>query len=181
MWNLVNEDWKKLPQDIRFLIETGVLLVFNTWLLDHWLPNRMIPFLYLGKWDMREVSYNLGMSLIFLALTVIIIKQILNLPKMIKNYKTQYPVKEIGKKFDLVWFNGKLILFDHKAKQFFHIYPWETAEDLNFTSYGTHIQDKFPNPQNSIVKLDNGKTLDVTQYKNGGSITTRATNKEKGR
>lgn len=175
MWNLVTDEWNKIPQDIRFLIEAGAFLVFNSWLLDHWLPNRILPYRYLGIFDLRDISYNLGMSLIFFSAGFIVIRQIWNLPKQIKNYKDSYPTKNLGKTFDLVWFNGKLMLFDHKSKpkQYFHVYPWETAEDLNFTSYGTHAQDNFPNPQNPAVRLDNGKILNTTEYENGGSINTR--------
>lgn len=173
MWDLIKGDWEKLPQDFRFFIEVGIALVFNSWLLDHWLPNKAIPYMYLGHFDLREVSYDLGMSLIYFSIVVLIIKQLLNLPNLLKNYKIMYPIKNIGKSFDLVWFSGKLILFDHERKIFYHVYPWETAEDLDFVSYGTHVQDIFPNPQNPKVKLDSGKILDTGIYANGGSINTR--------
>lgn len=171
MLELIKDDWNKSPQRIRLLVEVGVALVFNAWILDHWLIHRRLPFLFLGYFDIRILCYNVGQSLILLAIISIVIKQLWNFPKLLINYKTRYPIKDIGRKFDLIWFNGKLILFDHKSMTYYHVYPWETAEDLNFVSYGTHVQDHFPNPQNSKIKI-NKKDLDTSLYENGGSINT---------
>lgn len=173
MWDLLKSDWEKLPQHFRFLLEVGIILVFNAWVLDHWLPDTILPYKYLGYFDIRVLSYNVGMTLIIFTLALIVIKQIKLLPGLIRSYENKYPIKNIGKTFELVWFNGKLILFDLKTKKFFHVYPWETAQDLNFVSFGTHVPDHFPNPQNPKVKLDSGKFIDITTYQNGGSINTR--------
>jgi hypothetical protein len=173
MFDLIKNDWEKIPQNIRYIIEVGIALMFNAWILDHWLPNQTLPYKYLWYFDLRSLCYNLGQSFVFLAIILIIIKQLLNLPKLIFNYKSKYHIKNLGKTFDLVWFSGKLILFDYKEKKYYHVYPWETAQDLNFVSYGTHVEDHFPNPQNPKIEISKSKILDTTKYKNGGSINTR--------
>jgi hypothetical protein len=94
-----------------------------------------------------------------------------NIPNIVANYKSKYPIKDLGKKFNLVWFKGKLILFDLKNKRYYHVYPWETAEDLNFVSYGVHVEDDFPNVRPLKIKID-GSTLDTSKFENGGSINT---------
>lgn len=93
--------------------------------------------------------------------------------RRIKSYKNKYSIEDIGKSFDLVWFNGKLILFDHENKKYHHIYPWETAEDLNFVSFGIHVKDSFPNPKENTVALGGNKKLNINDYTNGGSINTQ--------
>ena len=172
MWNLIQNEWEKIPQSLRTFIEIGVVLVFNSWLLDHWNLSGTLPCKYLGKFDLREISYNLGMTAIYVSLGIIVLRLIISFPQVVSNYKNKYPTKNIGKTFELVWFNGKLMLFEHKKKLYYHVYPWETAQDLDFISYGTHVEDHFPNPNNVKVKLDSGKMLDTSEYKNGGSINT---------
>lgn len=173
MWNLIKNEWEKIPQTLRLCIEIGIGLVFNAWVLDHWTSTGSLPYKYLGQFDLREASYNIGMTFIYFAIIAIVFKLIINLPELINNYKTKYQIKNIGKTFDLVWFSGKLILFDHKIKRFYHVYPWETAQDLDFVSFGTHVEDHFPNPTKSKIKMENGKILDTAEYQNGGSINTR--------
>ncbi len=173
MFDFFKEDFNKLPQNIRYLFYIGILLVFNAWLLDHWKSDQELPYLFLGFLDVRSISYNIGTAFLLFALLITAWKQLSNIPAMIENYKLGYQVKDIGKKFDLVWFNGKLILFNHKRKKYYHVRPWETAEDLDFVSYGIHVQDNFPNPRNPKIKLDSNRVLDTTQYQNGGTINTR--------
>ena len=173
MWDLIKDDWNKLPENVRYFLEIGVVLVFNSWVLDHWLPNRNLPFEFLGRFDIRAACYNIGQSFILISIIFVVVKQLWNLPKLINNYKVRYPIKELGNKFDLVWFSGKLILFDHKEKKYYHVYPWETAQDLNFVSYGIHVEDHFPDPKNPKIEITKDKMLDIAKYNNGGSINTR--------
>ena len=93
--------------------------------------------------------------------------------RKLKFYKDKYPVENIGKSFELIWFNGKLILFDYEEKKYHHIYPWDTAEDLNFVSFGIHIKDDLPNPKENTVKLGDGRELKIDEYTNGGGINTQ--------
>ncbi len=64
-FDFLYNDWKKIPQNLRYFIWLGVFLIFNSWLLDHWgLPN---PYSF-WVWDIRQFGYSLGISLIVLAL-----------------------------------------------------------------------------------------------------------------
>lgn len=171
MWNLIKKDWEKLPQNIRYLFEVGVFLVFNSWVLDHWLPNNELPFKFLGRFDIRGLCYSTGQLFVLVSIVFVAIKHLINFPKLMTNYKTRYPIKDLGKKYDLVWFSGKLVLFDHRNKRYYHVYPWETAHNLDFVSFGVHVEDHFPNPKSSKIKIDK-KVLDTTEYEDGGDINT---------
>ncbi|MCL4418744.1 hypothetical protein M1146_01425 [Patescibacteria group bacterium] len=173
MFDLIRNEWEKIPQSIRYIIEIGIALIFNVWMLDHWLPNQALPYKYLGQFDLRSMLYNIGQSFVFLAITLILFKQLFNFPKLIFNYKNKYPIKDLGKKFELIWFSGKLMLFDYNEKKYYHVHPWETAEDLQFVSHGIHIDDVFPNSRNTKIKLSNDRNLDTTEFTNGGSINTQ--------
>jgi len=104
---------------------------------------------------------------------LIFIKQIFNFGNLVAKYKKKYPIEKLGITFYLIWFNGKLMLFDKNEKKYYHVYPWETAEDLQFVSYGKHIKDNFPDPENPKIKISDDNTLDTTKYTNGGSINTQ--------
>ncbi len=166
------DDWKKLPQSFRLLIICGLLLIVNSWLLDHWRPNNQLPFLYFGQ-DIRQISYTIGFSLILLAILLVVIQKIRHIEGPITSYKEKYSIENIDKTFHLIWFSGKLMLFDNKDNKYYHVYPWETAQDLNFVSFGKHVNDHFPDPQNKIVLIDDKKKVDLTKYSNGGSINTQ--------
>lgn len=167
------DEWQQIPLNSRYLIVSGIFLIFNSWLLDHWRPNNQLPFLFWGLWDIRTLSYSTGFSLILIVSFIFLIKRLFNLGNIVKKYRGKYPIGDVGRTYSLVWFSGKLILFDEKEKKYYHIYPWETAQDLEFVSYGTHVKDSFPNPINKMVVLDNGQKLNVLKYSNGGSINTQ--------
>lgn len=96
--------------------------------------------------------------------------------RKIDQLRNRYNNANLDNKFHLVWFSGTLFLFDEfnqDDKKFFHVRPWDTAEDLDLVSYGVKVQDKFPNPLTPIVKLDGGKELDTTKYRNCGTINTQ--------
>jgi hypothetical protein len=173
MFNILQKDFDKLPQNVRYIFISGFLFIFNAWLLDHWKSNQELPYYFMGIVDLRSISYNVGTCLFFVALILVVFKQIVSIPGIIFWNKSKYDIKDLGKKFELVWFKGKLMLFQHRDKRYFHVLPWETAQDLNFVSYGTHVNDDFPNPINTVIILDDGRKLDTSKYKNGGEINTR--------
>jgi hypothetical protein len=72
----------------------------------------------------------------------------------------------------LGWFNGKLMLFDKKSKKYFHVYPWETAQDLLFVSKGDHYPFDFA-PDIPIPIGETSEILEISEYSNGGSINTQ--------
>lgn len=166
------DDWKKIPQNYRYLIITGVSLIFNSWLLDHWGSPQ--PYKYFGI-DIRPHSYNLGLTLVFLALFLLVAKQFLYFGKIVW-YRHKYPLNKLDIDFYLVWFNGKLILFDekNKPKQYFHVYPWETAQDLLYVGKRFTIPvDFMPNSMMEFPANHERKILKLKNYRNGGSICTQ--------
>lgn len=170
--NLLVDDWKKVPQNYRYLILSGVVLIFNTWLLDHWGTNS--PYLYLGH-DIRALGYNIGLSLILIAFLFIITKQFYSYVKAIW-LRRKYPINKLDIDFFLVWFNGRLMLFDDKSspKKYYHICPWETAQDLLFVGRGFKVSTEFmPNAITTFPANFEGKMLKLADYSNGGSISTQ--------
>jgi len=169
-FEILTDDWKKIPQNLRYLIITGFLLIANTWLLDHWGTSKIYTVL---GYDIRDFSYSTGFILIFLTFVILIAKQIYISPRNIY-YRIKYPISKLNKSFYLVWFNGKLILFDYKKKKYFHVHPWETAQDLLFVGLGEQLSEKFSSTiQVQIATPGASLTIDAGKYKNGGSINTQ--------
>lgn len=168
------DDWKKIPQNLRYVFLAGVLFIFNSWLLDHWLPNGQLPYKYLGCWDIRPISFNLGLSLILISTIIIVLKQFY-LFGAVQIYRRKYPLNNLNKTYYLCWFKGKLMLFDKKNKKkklYYHVYPWETAQDLLFVGRGWKFQADFKEGAEYCYDED-GSLFSTKGYKNGGSITTQ--------
>ncbi len=158
----------------KYVFITGLSLIGNSWLMDHWRPDNNLPFLFWGRWDIRMFSYSIGLTLIFITAILFAAKHFYSLlAGGVRRYRKKYPIEDIGITYNLVWFNGKLILFDKRQSKYYHVYPWQTAEDLDFVSYGTSVKDNFPNPTNKAIDLDDGSKLDIAKYSNGGSINTQ--------
>ena len=171
-WNFLTDDWKKIPQNLRYFFLGGVFLIFNTWLLDHWSPKYGAPYLLFGILDIRSFGYTAGFCLISFCFILLIFKQVVGLRNAL-HYRKEYPISALGVKFDLVWFSGKLILFDDEKKQFFHVFPWETALALLFAPYGVHLNTHFPSDKSQTIPLGDGRIIDTSVYKNGGIINTQ--------
>lgn len=166
---LLTDDWKKIPQNLRYVIIAGISLIFNSWLLDHWGSDGV--YKYLGM-DIRGSGYNLGLSLIFFGFALLIGKQFFYLGRLIYLRK-KYPESDIEHGYYLIWFKGKLILFNTKEKKYYHVYPWDTAQDLLFVGKGQSMNENF-DPINRPKIPVNNQIFDLTGYKNGGSINTRS-------
>lgn len=167
LFNILVDDWKKIPQNLRYFFIAGAFLIFNSWLLDHWGSGRL--YLFWG-FDIRNIGYNLGLSLILLCFLFLLTKQVLYFKNIII-YRRRYPIKELNIKFHLVWFNGRLILFDKSTKKHHHIYPIETAQDLLFAGTGTYIPKNFGDDK--LVQVTENLTIDISKYSDGGAINTR--------
>jgi len=170
--SFITDDWKKIPQNYRYLILAGIFLIFNTWLLDHW--GTTSPYLFFNI-DIRQGGYNIGFLLIILAFTILIMKQFTSFGKLLR-YRMRYPPEKLDIDYYLVWFNGKLMLFDvkNKPKKYFHVYPWETAQDLLFVGKGMVVLTGFmPNVITKFPANYEGKMLDLKDFKNGGAINTQ--------
>lgn len=127
--------------------------------------------------EYSEVINNLGVSIGALLAGVGSLKYIeehLNKLKIIKkkeNYRKRYPLKRLNIDYYLVWFKGRLILFDKKTRLHHHIRPWESAQDLSFTDKGVHVEFDF-NPKDRPVISINSKKIDTKKYNSGKEINT---------
>lgn len=166
--NFLTDDWKKIPQTTKYFFIFGIFLIFTTWLVDHWGENRV--YLLLG-WDFRNTFFNAGVIIIILSFLPLLGAQFLYWHRA-KKYKLKYPTKELNNIFYLIWFKGKLYLFDKEMKKYFHVTPWATAQDLFFTDLGTRVDYDMENKPNSI-EIDEYNQIVFSEYKNGGVITTR--------
>lgn len=117
--NFLTDDWKKIPQNIRFVLMGGIVLILNTWLLDHWGIKEPYKFWF---WDIRAIGYDIGLTLIILSFVLLITKQFYYFGR-IAFFRIKYPLNKLNDTFYLVWFNGKLILFDIKEKNIFMSIP----------------------------------------------------------
>lgn len=171
-FNFITDDWQKIPQNLRWLFIAGILLIFNTWLLDHWYGSNKAPFLvgWFSYFDVIE--YAVGYILILMCFGMLVSKQLIYFA-ILRKYRSRYDLQKIEKDFYLAWFNGKLMLFDVKDKKYYHIYPWETAQDLLFVGQGDQLPFEFA-PDVSFPVGITGVVVDVLNYKNGGSINTRS-------
>jgi len=172
LFGFLIDDWKKIPQNYRYLILGGVFLIFNSWLLDHW--GKTEPYTFFGI-DIRGSGYSIGLLLILIGFGFLILKQFSSLGKVMW-YRQKYPVEKLDIDFFLVWFNGKLMLFDNKSKpkKYFHIHPLETAQNLLFVDRGFKVLTSFmPNAIKTFPANYGGEMLRLSDYKNGGSICTQ--------
>jgi hypothetical protein len=172
--NLFKEDWRKIPQNIRYFFLSGLTLIGLTWVSDHWSGVRYNFF----GWDFRGVFFSLGILLIIVGFGIVVAKQIF-LYWRLNKLRRRYAISKLNKMFYLVWFNGRLILFDktdEKNKKSYHIHPAETAEDLGFVGYGINTPLDFE--QHRLAKgLVIGKPGDtiyikVDDYNYMGQINT---------
>lgn len=98
--------------------------------------------------------------------------QRLRLDRKKESFRKKYPLDKLDKDYYLIWFKrGKLYLFDKKEKLYYHIYPWETAEDLRFTNVGVKIDFELEPKSEADISVD-GDVVKPSDYSNGGSINT---------
>lgn len=166
-FEFLSNDWNKIPQNLRYILWFGIFLIFNSWLLDHWGLNE--TYLFWG-WDLRQFGYSLGTTAIIIAFIFLVLKQFAPFAKVIW-YRRKYPLNSINKSYYLIWFNGKLYLFDKKKREYCHVYPWGTAQDLKFVGRGFPLGGDI-NTYKAVVW--NGKQIIVmSKYKEGSPINTQ--------
>lgn len=166
--NFLTDDWKKIPQNLRYVFIVGVLLIFNSWLLDHWFNTTQVY--YFWGLDIRYLGYSIGLTLIIACFILIIVKQFY-LFSLVWWYRQKYSMSKLDKTYHLLWFNGKLMLFDNNSKFYYHVYPWETAQDLLFVSKGWYLSVGFDPGKEYLV--DEKTIFKTKKYKNGGSLNTQ--------
>src|SRR6266851_5752978 len=133
IFGFIKEDWKKVPQNNRYLILSGATLIFIDWFTDHWGKS----YSYFGK-DYHQWFFNLGITFILIGIVMMavlmLIKQFFALSIM-TNYRTIYPIDKVNETFSLVLFKGRMILFDKRdsnKKRAYHVATSNTAIDLGF-------------------------------------------------
>jgi hypothetical protein len=169
--SLIADDWKKIPANHRYLILSGATLIFNSWLLDHWGGKNIYKF---WIWDIRKTGYSLGLTLVLVSLTMIALKQILLFGNIFW-LRNKFQIKKINQDFFLLSFKGYVVLFDNRERKYFHIYNWETAQDLLFVERWIYLSTSFPPDIEDLIPIENTKTHShkFGYYTDGGPINTR--------
>lgn len=167
-FNFFSEDWKSTPQNVRYFFFAGAFLIFMSWLIDNW-GKKGAP-LFWGI-DIRNLSFSIGFTIIIIGFGFLILKQIIIFARIIF-YKKKYPLKNLGVTFAIRWYGGRLYVFDSCEKKYFHVFPWQTAQDLLligpkvFRSRASIEDDK-----DTEVKIgDNVYKID--KFSDGGFINT---------
>jgi hypothetical protein len=166
---ILKDDWEKIPQNYRYIIIAGILLIINAWFLDHW---GTMQYKLAFKCDFGFISYFIGLILVTFAFGLIIWKQI-TIPNKVDQLKIKWPISGIDKDFYIVSYLGKWILYDKKTKLYHHLYPWETVQDLGFVSCEHYEEINF-DPSKKHEFTIGGYVLNTKDYSNGGSVTTRS-------
>ncbi len=131
-FELFKEDWSKIPQSHRYLFIIGSLLIFFSWLLDHW-----------GAWQsLNNPSFLNYKYLIFYFAIILILIGIFSLLfrqavswKSIGFIRFRYPRSKLGKTFKIIESEekkGKLYLYDLKDKRKYWIASGQTYRDLGY-------------------------------------------------
>ena len=162
------DDWKKIPQNLRYFFLSGITLILSSWVADHWHTSTVYSF---WGWDFKRTFFSLGVSIIIFGFLMLVLKQLFLVYK-VAVLRRRYPISELDKSFYLVWFKGQLILFDNNTNQYFHVTPLETAQDLFFEGQGYSDDNRWSvvtqfdvsDPSIRIIKAD---------YSNGGPINTQ--------
>ena len=167
IFDFITDDWKKIPQNIRYFFMAGTTFIFVSWLVDHWGGVEVKRFWGL---EISDIAFSLGSTLILIGLAFLLVKQFY-IFIIVTKYRRGFPIDELNSKFYLVWFNGKLILFDKEKTEYHHIYPFQTAQDLLFIGTGTYVESNFENT--NTVKISENISIQVKDYADGGAINTR--------
>jgi hypothetical protein len=171
IFEFVSKDWRKIPQNFRFFILSGVLMVTIVLATDHWgqVPN----YKYLGM--SRYFFFNIGIFLILVGIVSILLKQAA-LVWRVGKFRRRYPISKLNIGFYLVWFEGRLYLFDKENKKTYHVHPGGTARDLSFEANGTSHPKGFDQAMSEKDTIGtSGETVyfKIADYTFSGRINTR--------
>lgn len=166
--NFVSEDWRRIPQNLRYFILSGVLFLGVSWTADQIRLNN----------NFRDLFFFTGVILISIGVILLLFKQMW-LPIKLNFYRHRYPLRDLYRTFCLVRFNDRIILFDsrHKdRKRSYHIHPLETARDLHFNTHALSINDDFDRARlgnATIGQRGDMVYVKVNNYEYRGVIDTR--------
>jgi len=168
-WEFITDEFKKIPQGLKYFFFSGAILIFIPWLIDHWGSEPYKFFI----WDVRQLFFSTGLLLILLCLLILIIRNIYSLGR-VAILRKRYPLEKLNKSFHLVWFKGgHLYLFDKETKLIHHISPYETAQDLLLVHFGDHHDERFGQVDKSKTLIFPNYQIDLNEYFTSGPINTR--------
>lgn len=165
----LSKDWQKIPQNFRFFILSGVLMIAIVLTNDQFGSEDLT---YLGL--SRNNFFNIGIGLVLAGIGLVLYKQII-LANAIRKLRQKYPVSEINKSFYLVHFGDPIYLLDSRDKLVYHVYPLKTARDLSFNLYTYDAGMTFEEAKTKDFELGtNGDKVHfkVNDYEFAGQINT---------
>lgn len=165
----IKGDWERLPQSIRYSVLSGLSLIFLSWLAND--MNSSFDTTLFG-WDFRRSFFSAGAIIIFVGLFLVLWKQVISYKNLAK-WRIKYPIRKLDKSFTLIWFKGRLMLFDRKSKMAYHIHPWETAIDLYFVGHGHSVAIDYDDAVRSERQFGKPINIKINDYPYVGQINTR--------
>lgn len=157
---------------LRLLLAGWILLVFSNFLGQDTLNRYCYDFLCLS------VAIPTGIILVIFGILIFLCEWI-NAERKICLYKERYPISNLDKKFYLLKFGNPAYLIDNDRKKIYWIKSWQTAIDLEFTSFWTDISGKledYLSEPHQMITTKSGKTLTLKGFEWAGKgIHTRGT------
>jgi hypothetical protein len=86
--------------------------------------------------------------------------------------RRKYPLDKFNKKYYLIWFSGRLHLFDKDTMLRHHVHPYETAQDLSFTGTGISVNTDINDTKE--VHITDKHKVTISSFKQSHVINTRA-------
>lgn len=167
-WEFITDEFKKIPQGLKYLFFSGATFIFIPWLIDHWGTESYKFFI----WDVRKLFFSIGLLLVLLCLLGLAAKNV-SYAARVAILRKRYPLKKLNDSFHLVWFKGHLYLFDKQTELIHHISSYETAQDLYLVHLGDHHNERFGEVDKSKTLTFPGYQIDLKEYSNSGPINTR--------
>lgn len=166
----LSKDWQKIPQNFRFFILSGVLIISIVLANNQFGDPQQLAYL----WLYRDVLFNIGILLVLVGVGLVLYKQII-FAKEIRSLRKKYPISSRDKSFYLVHFGDPIYLLDNNDKLAYHIHPLKTARDLSFNLY-THDAG-MTYDEAVAADYEKGKTGDrihfkINDYEFAGQINT---------
>ena len=173
---LIKDEWRNIPLNIRYLILAGLACIGLSWLVDNW--GEFGPPKFFGYLNINTFLFTIGTLSFFAGIILIIIKQVLIYPKnwfYIRKLRKKYPIEKKNDTFYLVSFNGHYVIFDKEEKEYHRIYHQGTANDLRLTHEAYKIKTDFTEwEKNKIdIPLPNDIIVQASKYKQGKPFNTQ--------
>ncbi len=132
------DDWRRIPANVRSIFLFGLFLIVISWLGDRWTDK--VQYQAFGD-GTNEALFRLGVYIICLFFVVLVAKAIWLWGKIVR-MRRHYPVDRLYKDFYLADIQGSIYLFDNHSKQRLHIKTPQTIYDLELWLYGWPVFSK---------------------------------------